>query len=242
MGLATLTPPAAIGLAGQGTVTTSAFTPPDQTLVVLLISSGWSGGSGTVSLSVTDSGGHTWQRPITTTGTSSNGGTAAVAYCYFATSPGSITVSVAFSGFAASGGGRFVDVYLLSGANPNQAGAGTGSANNTTSQIAATCSVTTTVNGSWVLGAVSEPTGTRTWTANANSQISTSFADSTDVCYMGSFAGLFLTGTPGATVFGGSWNTAAQSAVAAFEVLPAPPVLPSKSLIVSKALARSHRY
>lgn len=241
MGLATLTPPNAIGVAGQGTITTSAFTPPDGTLVVLLIASGWSGGSGTVSFAVSDSGGHTWQRPITVTGTSSNGGTAAVAYYYFATSPGSITVSVAFSGFASGGGGRFMDIYLLTGANPNQAGAGTGSANNTSNTTAATCSVTTTVNGSWVLGATSEPTGTRTWTANANSQISTSYADSTDICYMGSFAGLFLTGTPGATIFGGTWNTAAQSAVAAFEILPAPLVAP-KSLIAAKATVRSHRY
>lgn len=236
-------PPVASGTGTASPLASASFTPTDGTLIIVLAAAGWSGAT-QANITVSDTGSHAWSNPVIAKGTSSNGGTAGIFYTYIARSSGAIVVNTAFSGFASGSGGRFADIILLWGAKSDQTGAATASKLSTTG-LDGTFSITTTTRNSWVFGVSDDATNGAIWTPNANTGQDSQYNNTTDnVTSVGWFAN-FYTGTPGATTFGGTWaaNGASNHTTqqCAFEVLPALD-LPKRSLIVAKALPRSHRY
>lgn len=206
---------------GITAITTSAFTPPDQSLVAVMCAAGWSGSATPrVTMTVTDSGSHTWTAPVTATGTTSNGGAAGVRHCYFATSPGSITVTITYANFGASTGGTYCDVWVLTGAAASQTGAATASSN-LASSTDGTLSITTTKQGSLILGIGNDATNQQNLTANGNTTKHDQFNDATDNVSMAAWYGTNFTVTPGAITVGGTWAAAGDINNAALEILPA---------------------
>jgi hypothetical protein len=221
---------------GTGVLTSASFTPPDATMVLVLAAAGWSTTATTIACS--DSGSHTWSNPVTAQGTSGAAGNASIFYCYFTRSPGAITVSLTYTGFSSGSGGRFADIIVLKGANPNQTGAGVASLKATTG-TAATVSITTTKAGSWVWGVTDNCSSSYTYTSNANTGVDATYTDTTDSVSLLGLYGLNYTGTtPGAITMGGTWSNSSASNTAFFEVLPALD-LPHPPMIVNTQAIRS---
>jgi hypothetical protein len=224
-------------------LTTSAFTPPDGSFVLVMAGAGWCA-TPPIGMTFSDSGGNTWTVPSGSTAigvTTNNGGGVSIAYHYFVYSPGSITVSVAYTGLG-TGGGTFIDLLVFSGAASDHSAAATAK-NITTSGTVGTVSITTTKAGSWVWGIGDDSTSNTTFTANAATTVDVLDTDGpADGVTMVGWRATALTGTPGATTLGGTWGATAASNNAAFEVLPALATPPKKSLTVVKALTRSYRY
>lgn len=204
---------------GIGNSTTTAFTPVDKSLVVVMAAAGWSGTSA-ISMSVSDSGSHTWtQGPVAIGATNNSGGGAGIWYHYFPTSPGSITITVTYAGFAANTGGRFVDVFQLTGAAQDQSGAGSATA---VTSSGGQISVTTTKLGSLVMGVENDAISAATFTANSNTNLDTLDTDTTDGVSMVGWYAKFFSGTPGAVTYGGTWSAGTDPPnIAALEILPA---------------------
>lgn len=236
-------PPVASGTGTASPLASASFTPTDGTLILVLAAAGWSGAT-QATISVSDTGSHTWTNPVNAKGTSSNGGTASIFYTYITRSSGAIVINTAFSGFSSGTGGRFADIILLWGAASDQTGAATASKLSTTG-LDGTFSITTTKRNSWVFGVSDDSTNNATWTPNSNTSVDNQNNNSTDVVTYVGWYGNFYTGTPGAITMGGTWaangSTNHTTQQCAFEVLPALD-LPNRSLIVAKALPRSHRY
>lgn len=213
------TPTVSTGTGTTTPLTSPSFSPPSGSLVLVLAGAGWSN-TGTVGMTVTDSGSHTWTNPVTCIGhVSGNGGGVGIWYSYFASAPGSITVSVAYTGLVAGSGGRMLRVVVLDGAASSQAGAGT--ASNSYNATTGTVSVTTTTTGSLVWGVSDDTTSNHSWTPNAATTTDSTYNDSTDVVSLVSWKATSATGTPGATTLGGTWSGSGNTNQCAFEVLPA---------------------
>lgn len=237
--------PAVVFAAGLSSPLVSAsFTPPPQSLVVVMAVAGWSGAT-QVSIACSDSGSHTWSNPVKAQGTSSNGGAAYIFESYFATSPGAITVSLAFTGFASGSGGMFGDILVIQGAAASQTGAGTGSKVATTG-LDGTFSITTTKKNSWIFGASDDATNGATWTPNGITHQDSQWNDvatppaGDNVTAVGWYVP--GTTTPGAYTVGGTWaangtsnHTTNQCAV---EIMPAAD-LPFPPVILSTQALRS---
>jgi hypothetical protein len=214
--------PAIIQQTGSGVSTTASFSPPSSSLLVALVSGGW-GNTALMTAAVTDSTGGTWTAAATAAGTNTGlRGIAAVFYRYLPTAPGAMTVSATFTGLQ---GGRELAVRVLNGAASSQAGAGAGSQVNGTATTAGTVSVTTTVAGSVVYGIADNPNANNAYTPNAATSVLTGtptgvFADATDSIRLVAWKATNVTVTPGATTLGGTWTAAANSNIAAFEVIP----------------------
>jgi hypothetical protein len=214
--------PAIIQQTGSGVSTTASFSPPSSSLLVALVAGGW-GNTALMTAAVTDSAGGTWTPGATAAGANTGlRGIAGVFYRYLPTTPGAMTVSVTFTGLQ---GGRELAVRVLNGAASSQAGAGTGSQVNGTATTAGTVSVTTTVAGSVVYGIADNPNANNAYTPNAATSVLTGtptgvFADATDSIRLVAWKATNATVTPGATTLGGTWTAAANSNIAAFEVIP----------------------
>lgn len=204
---------------GAGVLTTGSFSPPAATLLVALACGGWSS-TGTVNVTIADSGSHTWTQGAKAQGAvASNFGVAAVYYCYLASAPGSITVSATYTGLS---GGRFLAVRVLNGAAASQTGAGSATFTATSTSTTASVAITTTTANSLVYGASDAATSSTTFTPNgATTQIGTTNSNTTDGIACAAWRATSATGTPGATTLGGTWGAAEDGSVAAFEVLPA---------------------
>jgi hypothetical protein len=216
--------------------TTPSFSPPANSLVVVLFGGGWNS-SGTMSCTCTDSGSHTWTSPVNATGPSGNGGLAQIFESFFSAAPGAITVTCHITA-AGSGGGSLIDIVVLTGAAANQTGAGTGQFVNSTGSTVGTLSVTTTQPGSWVWGVSDDTTSnpTTNWAPNANTVVDYEYHDTTDGIELVSWAGSGRTGTPGTTTFGGTWGASGKTNQCAVEILPA---LSIKPRIISQAVSRA---
>lgn len=237
-------PPVAHGTGTASPLASASFTPTDGTLVIVLAAAGWSGAT-QANITVSDTGSHTWFNPVIAKGTSGNGGTAGIFYTYIARSSGAIVVNTAFSGFSSGSGGRFADILLLWGAASDQSSAATASKISTTG-LDGTFSITTTKRNSWIFGVSDDATNAATWTPNGNTSVDNQYNDpTTDNITSVSWYANFYSGAPGAVTMGGTWaangSTNHTTQQCAFEVLPAID-LPNRSLIVAKALPRSHRY
>lgn len=216
--------PLIINKTGSGNPVTAAFSPPSGTLLVALVAGGW--GSANPTVVVTDSGGHTWTVAATSSGTSSIGGIAKIAYTYLTSAPGSITVTASFTGLS---GGSMLAVRVLNGAKSSQTGAGSGVAQSAAGSTVGTVSITTTAAGSQVYGINSSGTNSSiTFAPNAATSVlpGTSpnlgdYGDTSDSVRLVAWKATAVTGTPGATVLGGTWSSSTVNNEAAFEVLAA---------------------
>ncbi len=211
--------PATIENAGTANVTTAAFTPPDKSYVVLVVGAGWCP-TPPVTVTITDSGSHTWTQRVHAANTvTNNGGLIDIWTCYFATSPGSITVTATYSSGFSGGGGGFIDTWVLSGCDANQSSSAT--ASSTPNSTDATLTVATTRLGSWVLGASGNSTRNDTWTPNANTNTDILYADTTDNIAIAAWILKNATGLPGNVVYGGTWTSTAVTNNSALEIIPA---------------------
>jgi hypothetical protein len=226
-------------LAGTANPTTASFSPPANSLLVAIVGGGW-GSTQPTTATVTDSGGHTWTAAVTKAGTTASGGVVVIAYTYLSSAPGSITVTATFTRLS---GGSQVAVKVLNGCNPSQSGAGTGTAEQVTNSTTGTVSITTTQTGSQVYGMNDvRNSATVNFTANGATTIISNFVDTgTDSIELCSWKATSLTGTPGATTLGGSYDAVCGTATAALEILPAAAVA-YDSFMVNKALRRSTIY
>ena len=124
----------------------------------------------------------------------------------------SYTVSAAIT-FNSFGGGQLYVLVLNNATMAVTPATGT-------STTAYNCSVTTTADGSIVVGALSNYSAPTAFTAESNTTI-TQYSDATnDVQYAGFYSSA-TTGTPGATTFGSSTAFDAAYGIAAVEVVPA---------------------
>lgn len=207
---------------GNATATTASFSPPAGLLLVAIISVDYGGTLS--SITCTDSGSHSWTQKVSNIPASTHNAGAIFELQLPPAAVGSITVSGASSGASVNGASVQTQVLVLGGAATVQTSAATGTGGSSTSQSSGSASVTTTLNGSWVVigGAVNTPE--TTVTPNGNTVTITNWQDATggDTVLSGKQAS--PTGTPGATAFGWSWTTASTWAFAAAEILPAFPV------------------
>lgn len=199
--------------------TTGSFSPPANSLLVVMVAvDGASSGATTVSLS--DSGSHTWtlgKRQNTNVNSAPVvGGSAEVWLCQLTTAPGSITVTASWATNGSAGGNVVTKVLL--GAATTQTGAATGGAGG--GNIAPTCTLTPTVVGSHVYGAILDFATNATLTANANSTIIDQFLDSSNGDTWGTYKGAADTTTLTSTTFGAT-NANSAFNIAALEILPA---------------------
>ncbi len=189
--------------------------------MVALVTGGWSN-TGTTTAAISDSGGHVWTRAVQAVGTVSGfGGIAVIWYTYLTVSPGAMTVTTTFGGYGTSGGGKTCALRVLKGAASDQSAAAVASSVVTASVTDATLSITTTKTGSWVYGVSDQPGRTDTFTPNAATVVIDDFSNTADGIEEVEWKALAATGTPGATVLGGSYSTTEHSNNCAFEVLPA---------------------
>jgi hypothetical protein len=207
--------PAAVNRTGTTTpLTCAAFTPPAQSLLLVMAAAGW-GPSGGNTMSCSDSGGHTFQNPCFLSPGSNPGGAVGIWYTYF-------LVPTVFTGAAK---------------DQSQAGKGTiGRSTQTTGTIA----ITTTRIGSYVWGISDDSGQNSSYTLNGATSLISDDQNTVDNVHMAAWAAAALTTTPGSTTFGGTWGVADSSNIAAFEVLPA--IAAPRSFIAAKAVTRSHRY
>lgn len=124
----------------------------------------------------------------------------------------SYTVTATITNNTAFGGGQLYVVVL-----DNATMAGTPATGSSTA--AYHVSVTTTVDGSIVLGALSNLNAETTFVNEANSTI-TQFGDGTHGAQYAGFYSSATTGTPGATTFGSSTAFSGAYGIAAVEVVP----------------------
>lgn len=237
--------PTPTSAAGQGaSITTGSFTPPANSLLVVFAGMGWTASANSAVMGISDSGSHTWSVIGSAIGQDNNGGGVKGWLTYFAASPGAITVTVTTSGFGTGSGGVFVVPLVFTGAASDQTGAAVAtvvSPSGNTGSTSATVSVITTRPGSWVWGISDDSNNNTTWTANGNSVLYNNDSSApSDGVTMTAFKGASTTGTPGSTVFGGTWGVAtATTNTLAFEVLP---FIAGKSTVILQAVNTSNYF
>jgi hypothetical protein len=196
------------------TVTTAAFDPPDGSLLLALVSS--DGADATVTMSVAG-GGVVWTELVSTVSLdgSYSGVWGAVAGT---TGPNDPLITITETGSTSQG--ITARIKVLTGAAPSalQTGARATQSANATHQA----SITTTVTGSIVYGAVIDGTNT-SFTAAASTTLFDNIADTTNTIRYGTLRTTAATGTPGAVTVGASAPTADVGSCALAEILPAAP-------------------
>lgn len=208
------------GLTGTGTATFTSisFSPPAKSLLVAMVAAEWAFSASVTTITVTDSSDSnatTWAG-VFTDDTTGDGGASGVAYRYFATAPGSITVRSTYTNF--SGGGRLQVIKVLTGANPNQAGASVQSPIGGGTNFSA--SITTTGSGSIVYGAASMNNNHTSMTGNGNTSIILAHDNSTNNCGGAAFRSTNPTTVPGAITIGGTYATGSGGSLTLLEVMP----------------------
>jgi hypothetical protein len=210
------TPGANTGTVASGslTVTTPAsgsFSPPVNSLVVAIVSMGR--GSTTPSLTISDTGSHTW-----TSGPAVNGSNSSVWIFYTYLSAGATAIRVSAANSVSEGQGIQLDVRVLTGIAPTQTGAA--SATNTGTGVAWTSSLTTTEVNSWVMIAAAGNAAEATVTANGNTSTLNNYQTAGESSQL-SGEQATPTVTPGATTFGWTVGSSTSWSWAALEILPA---------------------
>lgn len=197
------------------TVTTAAFTPANNTLLVAYCSMGNGAGSASSLGAVTDSLSGTWVRLA---GEASATGGVAEVWCRDIGTGASMTVTYDPGGAAASGVDIIVKWYIGAALTAQQPGA-TAVNGGTTSY---TTAITTTVQGSLVAGAFGRATDAQTLTANSSTTILGQVNGTS-----GDTAALFRatnnTVTPGSTTLGFTNAASGTNRMALAEILPTPP-------------------
>jgi len=210
--------PAPIDSTGNssGTLATASFSPPANSMVVIVVNIGFLNTTITgPTVTCADSLANSY-----TAITPAYDGQFAGSYQFshfYASAPGTITVTVTRT--VATGTANFsITPYVLTGANSSQAGAA--SANGTGTSSTFTKSITTTQTGSWTCVGLSVG-NTETGTPTPVGGVTTDhfFNDGTD--FVAEAAGHVTTVTPGATTMGWTWHSSSDFAWTALEILPA---------------------
>lgn len=195
------------------TITTGSFSPPANSMVVVMVNVGYGPTGSNPSVTVTDSNSNSF-----TAGSTAFDGSydySGLFYHYYTNAPGSITITATrTTGITC---GWAVYPYVLTGAS-NVVGASNNTTNTNTSSM--TGSITTTVTGSWVLLTSSTGNSGLTYTPNGSTTTITSLQDNTDGEFLLQGKQTSATGTPGATTLG--WTTTQNTFMswAALEIVP----------------------
>lgn len=220
------TTPGAFSGTGSGTsIATTTFTPPAGSLVVALVSGEKS--TGLVGITVADNSGltnRTWRQMAIASG-GTYGGSAAVWLAYFPSAPAAaMKVTATFTGLT---GGRFLDVRVITGADPTQLAAQGWSARYTgTGPTTGNIKVNTTAAGSLVYGLANSPQVATTGVAlDATTTVINSHSNTTDAATAVSWrqtnpTTTLLTGHFYGLLWSGTGSSTAHGNLAAFEVMP----------------------
>jgi hypothetical protein len=205
----------------SGTLTTGAFSPPANSVVVCMTSLGWD--SSPSALTVTDSSdanATTWTK-VEGLGSGTNNGCSTVAYRKFVSAPGSISVRVVD---ATGGFDQFIYIKTLTGVDMTTPTGATVPVSKASTN-AYTTSITTTAVGSYVAGIVDESTtsfSSATFTAAAASTVLAQWDNGPgDGTATGAFKQTALTSSPGATTLGVTCNITSPGSMALVEFMPA---------------------
>ena len=226
--------PAVVTATGNstGTITTASFTPPSNSLLVVVLNVGYaSAGSGIASVTISDSASGSYTAgPFLGDSAADNSG---IWFRYLSSSPGSITVTATNSNHPAAG--YQLAVRVLTGANSSQSGAASATHTGGSATTAVTSAITTTTTGSWVYVAACANSGT-TFSAAAATTLINSLTDATDAECLGAGRATSATGTPGAATLGFTAGATVKFSWVALEILPTstpgtpgPAVYPLKS-------------
>lgn len=222
-----LSTPAAVDLTGTtgGTVATATFTPPANSFVVIVATIGYLASSAAPTVTCADSAATAY-----TAGPAVYDTLYAGAYIFthfYSSSPGPITVTVTRT-VALGAAQMSIIPFVLNGANSVQTGAASLTFSTSSNVATFNRSFSPTTPGSWSIVGVSignlmsgAPTAVGVITDHYNS-------DGTD--FVSEIAGHQVTGTPGASNMGWTWNSSSDYAWVALEILPltgsATPALP----------------
>lgn len=216
------TPAVAVGTYGtSGTGTTASFTPPANSLVVVMVTNVTSNNYGSQTFTVADSAAGSYALRVLRGPTDGEGIYAGIFWRYYTTSPGAITVT-AHSSDTTHNGVVCLTTQVLTGASSTQTGATAANGNAT---YTVTGNITTTQAGSWVYCCAAMNTGgSNTYTMVAGETSLQNLVRTTQE------AGDYLacretaaTGTPGQITMG--WTASPNVpnwAEATAEILPAP--------------------
>lgn len=195
--------------------TTASFSPQANTLLVALVAVDGAATLATTA-AITDSLSGTWtlliRENVKITGTL--GGSSEVWCRYLSSAPGSMTVTSTWSVNGQPGGNLVVRSLL--GADPTQPGA-TGVSG--AASINPVASLTPTVIGSWVYGAILDYTTNATLVANANTTIIDQYVDATNGDTWGTIKGATAVSSLSSTSYGCT-NVSADYNIAIAEILP----------------------
>lgn len=223
--------PAAVDVQGTtgGTVSTASFSPPANSMVVIVATIGYQAGGSAPTVTCADSLANAYTAGPAVFDTLYEG--VYIFTRYYSTAPGPITVTVTRT-VNLNGAQLEIVPFVLTGVNSSQAGAASLTFSTTTNTTAFNRSFTPTTSGSWVIvaaGMGNTESGTPTIVGLAATDHYIS--DGTD--FVASAVGHFVTGTPTATSLGWTWSQATDYAWAALEILPATatgtPALPEKA-------------
>jgi hypothetical protein len=198
--------------AGQS-CTTKPFSPPGTSLLVAMVACHLQ--AGTPSITVSDTGGHTWTQKVSV-------GTNTFSAIYTApvtSAPGSITVTC--SNATAQPGTLGLVVRVDTGANASQGTAATASQLNT-GNVSPQLSITSTTAASWVYTCCTGG-GPELMVTPVNAATITldNYQDQNGGSSLLAGKQTAPTGTPGATVLGWTWTVAHTWSIAALEILAA---------------------
>lgn len=213
--------PAMVNGTGSSSITSGSFTPPAGSLLVAVGFAGWDTDSNLATITISDSRSGTWTNRLL--GGSGRGvGKVRIATRPITTSQ-SMTVTASYTN---DGGGRMLAVYVMTGCDTTNVGAGATAqwADAVTTNM--TTSITTTKTGSLVVGGVDD-SGSSLATLSLASNTAWApmggtnpVANSTDSVEHAVIKGSNATGTPGATTFGITASSATFGCMALLEILP----------------------
>lgn len=156
MAIAEVTSPGEFVSESGLTLTSTSFTPPAGSLVVVLHAWGYTNNPTTdPTVTCTSSDGGTWTKVRQVLNLGGWHGEFSFWARYYATSPGSITVTTEITSSVVDGDAHFMDIRVLTGAADTQSGGGNAQvivSTPTTGTLTLTASLTPTVVGSWVYG------------------------------------------------------------------------------------------
>lgn len=219
--------PAAVDVQGStgGTWATASFSPPANSMVVIVATVGYLSASSAPTVTCADSNAVAYTAGPAIFDTQYAG--AYVFSHFYSSAPGPITITVTRT---VALGQAMLDLtpYVLTGANSVQTGAATLTFSTTTPGTVFNRSFTPTTPGSWCIVGASIGNSQSGAPTAVNVTTDHYFSENTDVVAVA--AGHFVTGTPSATNLGWTWASTSDYAWAALEILPltgsATPALP----------------
>ena len=197
-----------------GVITTASFTPPANSLLVVIVNVGFKATNGsTLTISDSVSGSYT-AGPFVHNSNDENSG---IWYRYLSSAPGAMTVTATDTNTGQAG--RQLAVRVLTGGASSQSGAASQHATGNATSYES--SITTTAAGSWVYVAGAMDNDNLSLAADANTTSIGVLNDGIDfeTCAAGRQAA--ATGVPGATTLGWTSSSSTSFTWAALEILPA---------------------